>query len=301
MSTHQTQFFICPKVGTFPIHGSNSPQLKNACPLQGRLHNIYVPIFSPIRRTISCVQPANTKMEAGSRTAKKTPLSLKRTGMNVAMVLSEELQYFTGEEMLSRARVVAKIGDYIRRNNLYVQGDKKRFICDITISNLLKVEGCHMFLHLQKLVGPHLKHPSTVGPEYELRSKRMFEQYLKERGAIDRSLVSRRKDPRGRNSAKAQQELQSRGLGMYAEVELQPCLRTLCNGREKMSRPQVLKAVWKYIKDQGLQCSDNRRLIMVDDCLRQGLQIEKDCIDCFHVSRYVWKLCGPAAKSEKKV
>lgn len=228
----------------------------------------------------------------------ETPVVIKRTGMNSPVVLSEELQKFAGDDIMARSKVLSLLGDYIKENNLYLKGNKRRFVTDHFLSNLLGVNGDQPLLALQPLISKHLRKPADVGPEYVERSERMYQQYLKERGAVDSKMVSVLADPRGLNSSKTQRELKAKGKGMYKAVTVDPCLRPILGGHASMSRPQILQTVWKYIKEKNLQDPQNRRRIIISEDLRKALKVtDADTIDCFHVGRYLWKLCkDPAEK-----
>ena len=52
---------------------------------------------------------------------------------------------------------------------------------------------------------------------------------------------------------------------------------------DKLSRPQVVKQLWVYIKDNGLQNPSNKREIMCDDQLRAVFGVDK--IDMFKMNK----------------
>lgn len=235
---------------------------------------------------------AQTKLRSKSKAkvpqTNDGPVVVKKTGLNTAMVLSKRMQEFAGTEMMTRAELCSLFLQYIRENNLYVQGDRQRFKCDATLEVLFGTTGIHNRSHIMRLMSPHLTSPSLMGAEYERRSRQLFEEELKERGAIDRRQLRFVKDSRGRNSPK-KQALRKRGIGLFAEVEIAPRLQPLCGGQQRMSRPQALKAVWRYIKTNNLQDPSKRRRIIVNEVLRNALQVsaDREWIDCFHVTGYV--------------
>lgn len=238
-------------------------------------------------------KPKNSaKKSDGGKNHAAAPTVLKRTGMNTAMVLSPQMQSFLGTDMMTRPAVVAALCKCIKEKDLYVTDNKKFFRCIEPLSNLLGVEGEFPLLQLHALVSPHLIHPTAAGKEYEERSNKMFQEYLDERGAIDSSIVSRQKDPRGLNSAKAQKELHARRRGIHLEVTLDPTLYDICGGKRMLSRAQILKSIWTYIKENKLQDPNNGRIVTVDKHLGESLGIVgKSTIDSFHLPRYIWKKC----------
>lgn len=237
---------------------------------------------------------ASEEQNAQSRSSKSEKLPvIRKTGMNSAMVLSKELQQLLGEELLMRTDIISRLCEYIREKNLYVEGDKRRFICDDTMSRALRTDGEHLVLHIHKLLGPLLTSPSKLGPDYVERSDELFQQYLKEKGAIDIS-EKKKREGRGKFSAKVQQKYRELGSGMFADVGLEPSLREICGGRATMSRPQAMKAVWDYIKLNRLQDPKSGRRIIMRKDLRDALQITDpniSTLDSFHLSGYVLRLC----------
>lgn len=226
---------------------------------------------------------------------------IRRTGMNSPMVVSEKLQLLTKRDMMTRPEVVREVVRYVRVKQLFVERDRRFFRCDAYLTDMLGVEGEQLVLRIQKWLGPHLRHPVDVGPQYVERSHVLFQEYLDAQNAVDSSKISK-KDPRGFNSEKAQKALRAQGQGMFIAVEIDPILQPICGGRERLSRPQALKAVWDYIKSNDLQDPSNRRIIITDDKLRTCLQMgDLKKIDCFQLGGFVMKLCYRAqpAKNNK--
>lgn len=217
--------------------------------------------------------------------------------MNFPVVLSKELQELVGTDMMTRGEILAKLCQYIKENKLNVEGNKQYFYCNETFQKLFKVDGKYRLLELQTLIKPHLTRPSALGKDYEERANKLFQKYLEGRNAISSADVGRSKNPRAMNSVKAQRELYAKGLGMYAEVELSPSIRRICGGKEKMARPKILQSVWNYIKSNELQDAKHRRIIILNDDLREALQItDRDSVDCFELPKYIWRQTGGQAR-----
>lgn len=56
-------------------------------------------------------------------------------------------------------------------------------------------------------------------------------------------------------------------------------------GESKLSRPQVTKKVWEYIKDNNLQNPDDKRNIVADDKLRPVFG--KDEVTMFEMTKLI--------------
>lgn len=232
------------------------------------------------RRVLTCKRGAPTKH------ARDPPRTLRRTGFNIAMVLSPELAAIVGCDMMTRMEVVSALAAYVKREELFLPGDRRWFKCDTKLAALFGFEGKERLLAFNKLISPHISHPNSHGPEVAERSRQMFQQYLERNGAES---ASRAPDPRGKNSAHAQKALRVQKKGMYAELPVPARLVPIC-GSESLSRPQLMRAVWKYIKDNKLQDPSDGKLIRADKKLQLALGLEENqVINSFHMGRYLWR------------
>ena len=67
----------------------------------------------------------------------------------------------------------------------------------------------------------------------------------------------------------------NRNTGFHKPLNLSPALSSLLDGETQMSRPQVTKRIWDYIKANDLQEPDDRRFIRVDDRMREVFKQDK--------------------------
>ena len=67
-------------------------------------------------------------------------------------------------------------------------------------------------------------------------------------------------------------------------LKLSPELQAVV-GESELSRPQVTKKVWEYIKDNELQNPDDKRNIMADDKLRPIFG--KDEVTMFEMTKLI--------------
>ncbi|THH13255.1 hypothetical protein EW146_g6939 [Bondarzewia mesenterica] len=78
----------------------------------------------------------------------------------------------------------------------------------------------------------------------------------------------------GDEGSEASEAPKKRGGGFKKEYALSEELAAILNV-ERMSRPQVVKHLWIYIKENGLQFPDDRRQIVCDDRLRALFGVDK--------------------------
>ena len=67
----------------------------------------------------------------------------------------------------------------------------------------------------------------------------------------------------------------NRNTGFHKPLNLSPALSSLVGGHPQMSRPQVTKHLWDYIKANELQDPDDKRFIRVDDKMREVFRQDK--------------------------
>ncbi|KAF8938576.1 hypothetical protein EDD21DRAFT_363056 [Dissophora ornata] len=68
------------------------------------------------------------------------------------------------------------------------------------------------------------------------------------------------------------------------------------SGRVEMSRPEVVKQIWVYIKEKGLQAENDKRMINCDPKLKT--LFGQDQVNCFSMNKY---LSGHLSKPEELV
>ncbi|CEG43671.1 swib complex baf60b domain-containing protein [Plasmopara halstedii] len=74
------------------------------------------------------------------------------------------------------------------------------------------------------------------------------------------------------------------GGGFNAQLSLSPELAQVV-GAETMARPQLVKALWGYIHEHNLQDPSNKKLILLDDALRNVFQ--RDSFTMFSMNKFV--------------
>ena len=62
---------------------------------------------------------------------------------------------------------------------------------------------------------------------------------------------------------------------------------------EKLSRPQVVKKLWEYIRQNELQNPSNKKEIICDDALRAVFAVDK--IDMFRMNKVLGQYVGCAS------
>jgi upstream activation factor subunit UAF30 len=158
--------------------------------------------------------------------------SKKKKGKGLAAVkeISPKLANFLGcGTHAARTDVVKGLWDYIREKNLQDANDKRQIILDDKMKSVFgkDVESFSMFT-MNKYISPHI-HPFKP---LDLTTKRKADD-----------------DGSGR---KRKKERKNKAQGTQAPYRLSDDLVAVV-GKSILPRPQVSQALWKYIRDNGLQ------------------------------------------------
>ena len=68
---------------------------------------------------------------------------------------------------------------------------------------------------------------------------------------------------------------------------------------EKLSRPQVVKKLWEYIRSHELQNPSNRKEIVCDDALRAVFAVDK--IDMFRMNKVLGQCVAPRQRRSSRL
>ena len=183
---------------------------------------------------------------------------------NALLSLSPELATFLKTSNCSRPVVVKKIWAYIKENDLQDPSDRRRILLDDDMETVFGRKTFTMF-SMNKYLTRHLQKPENLtllgGWEKIHRDGESSEEdeeknALKARKKADKKVLKKRKldnqsgDKKVNTAFNAPQKLS----GILADFI----------GQAAMSRPQVVKALWVYIKKEGLQNPENKREIICD-------------------------------------
>lgn len=89
------------------------------------------------------------------------------------------------------------------------------------------------------------------------------------------------------NKTKDKEPSKNRNSAFFQEQHLSSELEAVI-GVEKSSRPQVVKQLWTYIKDNNLQNPDDKRQILCDAKLQELFKKSKFFFDLSHLNNYAY-------------
>lgn len=199
-------------------------------------------------------------VEEESSTNARTPASRRGGGgggLAAKKEISRALSSFLGKgSMMSRTEVVKSLWEYIREHDLQNPANKREILLD---SRMKKVFGCDKFtmFTMNKYIGAHIDpfKPVDLTSSSSTPSK------------ADAS--KKRKTKSSSGSAK-----KKRKAGTQPPYQLSEPLIAIV-GKSILPRPQVVSAIWDYIKAHDLQNPEDKREILCDDKLRAVMHKSK--------------------------
>ncbi|KAL4588754.1 hypothetical protein LXL04_001649 [Taraxacum kok-saghyz] len=196
------------------------------------------------------------KTNTDSKSSKSTPKSKKKGGgFSKPCALSPQLQKFTGESEMARTEVVKKIWAYIKEKDLQNPTNKRKILCDETLHELFRVKSIDMF----KMSKALSKHIWPIEEEYEAA--------VSVKPAEKKKQNKRVKEEETEENGKKQK---TKGSGFATPLPISEALMEFFGtGENKLSRSQVVKRIWEYIKKNDLQDPSDKRRILCDDKLKE--------------------------------
>jgi upstream activation factor subunit UAF30 len=156
-------------------------------------------------------------------------------GLSAKKEISPELGRFLGvkQKEMARTEIVKMMWAYIRENDLQNPKNKKEIILD---DKMKEVFGCDMFtmFTMNKYISAHV-HPFKP-----------VDLTPKDDGDGPRTKRKRRNDKKSPTSSKKKRS------GTQPPYRLSPALAAVA-GTDVLPRPQVVKALWAYIRENNLQ------------------------------------------------
>ncbi|KAK7367504.1 hypothetical protein VNO80_09516 [Phaseolus coccineus] len=176
--------------------------------------------------------------------------------------LSPQLQEFVGAPEMARTEVVKQLWVYIKEKNLQDPNNGRNIICDEQLRALFNVNSINMF-QMNKVLSKHIW-PLDSDDVVQVKSKPKEKQKKQERD--DDSDEPKRKEKRQKGGGKS---------GFLAPLQLSDALvNFLGTGESELSRTDVIKRMWDYIKGNNLQDPSNKRQILCDEKLKELFDVD---------------------------
>ncbi|KAM7520519.1 hypothetical protein LguiB_019481 [Lonicera macranthoides] len=189
--------------------------------------------------------------------SKKQNKEVKKRGGGFTKVcsLSPQLQKFTGVPELARTEVVKQLWSYIREHNLQDPSNRRNILCDETLRDLFRVDCINMF-QMNKALAKHIWPLDSDGAAPAKSPPK------------EKPRKHEREDP---DEPKKKGKRQKGGTsGFLAPIPISDALvKFLGTGESALSRADVVKRIWEYIKQNNLQDPSDKRRIICDEKLKE--------------------------------
>ncbi|XP_028779389.1 upstream activation factor subunit spp27 isoform X1 [Neltuma alba] len=206
------------------------------------------------------------------RRSKSSGSEVRRKGGGFCKLcsLSPQLQEFVGAPEMARTEVVKQLWAYIREKNLQDANNRRNIICDEPLRALFGVDSINMF-QMNKALSKHIW-PLDSDDVIQVKSAPKEKQKKQER----------EEDP---DEPKRKEKRQKGGKsGFLAPLQLSDALiNFLGTGENALSRSDVIKRMWDYIKGNNLQDPSDKRIIICDEKLKELFDV--DSFNGFTVSK----------------
>lgn len=236
--------------------------------------------------------PRKKAKAKSTTTAKRKRASVAGDGkktnnaFNMELSLSPELARVVGAETMARPQIVKALWEYIHAHNLQDPNNKRTIILDQTLRDVFQRDSVTMF-SMNKFVKRHVRKPNELpanGWDDIQRDGLSSEDDGKPKPPKKRGVATKRKKSATCDDDDDNEGTPKRANPFNTELALSPELASVL-GSDRMARPQIVKGLWKYIHEHELQDPSDKRLILLDNTLRQVFQ--RDSFTMFSMNKYI--------------
>ncbi|XP_023645126.1 protein TRI1 isoform X2 [Capsella rubella] len=246
------------------------------------------------------------------KTERPVKAKKRRGGFNKICQLSPQLEKFIGTSQLARTEVVKNIWAYIKEHDLQDPENRRNILCDEALHSLFRVKTINMF-QMNKALAKHIwplndgdgcaknvkeedeDEASGERDEKEERNEEAVENNEEESGEEEDRSVRKRKSKK-RKPAKSEDKPKKKGGGFTKVCSLSPELQAF-TGTSQLARTEVVKMLWKYIKENNLQDPSDKRTILCDESLRSLFPVES--INMFEMNKQLAKHIWPLVQEDE--
>ncbi|KAI8333999.1 hypothetical protein BC941DRAFT_433559 [Chlamydoabsidia padenii] len=129
------------------------------------------------------------------------------------------------------------------------------------------------------------QYPNLLSPQQTGKKRKDMNDYM-----IDGTMAGPMKKPKKKKKTKTKEPEDpnappkpKRNTGLNKPLILSAALSALMDGEPELSRPEIVKRLWKYIKGNDLQDPKDRRYILCDEKLRAIFHVDR--VNSFGMNR----------------
>eukprot|EP00173_Palmaria_palmata_P001626 Plantae.Rhodophyta-Palmaria_palmata.ctg1928.p1 GENE.Plantae.Rhodophyta-Palmaria_palmata.ctg1928~~Plantae.Rhodophyta-Palmaria_palmata.ctg1928.p1 ORF type:complete len:386 (+),score=87.08 Plantae.Rhodophyta-Palmaria_palmata.ctg1928:96-1160(+) len=226
------------------------------------------------------------------------------SGLSKAVVLDDSLADLLGVRVLGRSDIQKRVIAYVKEHGLQDEADKRNIVADDALKTVFKAT-TFTFFGLSKLISDHvsrvedcdddgLKELAVQADKAKLESMKAERAVKIANGESPPLTAAEKRKMKEDGGGKRQKRKRSLRVGppsttgLNAPMALSEGLSEVCGGEKILSRPQVVKALWTYIKANDLKDPNNGRNIICDEKLSMLFNNEKE-VNGFGMNKYLTK------------
>ncbi|CAE7866648.1 spp27 [Symbiodinium sp. KB8] len=170
-------------------------------------------------------------------------------------------------------QVVKAIWQYVKSRNLQDPNDRRQIICDDALRAVCDGESAVSGFGINKYISRHLLRPAAIPPGEE-------EEYV--------SVPTKKRRKRKEREEKKKKSVKRRQTGTSGLTKPYRLSKTLAAvvGKDIMSRVDVVRAIWAYVKDNQLQDPADKRTIVCDEKLKAVVD-GNDTVTGFTINKFL--------------
>ncbi|KMZ61457.1 hypothetical protein ZOSMA_52G01080 [Zostera marina] len=191
----------------------------------------------------------------------------KPGGFTKICSLSPKLQNLLGESELARTQVVKRIWNYIHDNNLQDPKDKRNILCDDKLFDIFNVKTIGMF-KMNKALSKHIwslnaeSAPPSEPDEMVMQSEEGKEGSSKSKKV--KKVINKRKKEGNEIESSQNNKCQKLNNFQIPLILSSALVKFFGTDESMLSRSEVVKRMWAYIKKNDLQNPNDKRQILCD-------------------------------------
>eukprot|EP00172_Hildenbrandia_rubra_P004062 Plantae.Rhodophyta-Hildenbrandia_rubra.ctg7500.p1 GENE.Plantae.Rhodophyta-Hildenbrandia_rubra.ctg7500~~Plantae.Rhodophyta-Hildenbrandia_rubra.ctg7500.p1 ORF type:complete len:338 (-),score=76.80 Plantae.Rhodophyta-Hildenbrandia_rubra.ctg7500:551-1564(-) len=222
------------------------------------------------------------------------PPPTKLKGLMKAVVLAQPLADLLGEVVLPRTKISKRIGEYVKEHDLQNPEDRREILCDDKLRKTFDVDKFTYFT-LNKHISHLVYKPQDCSAELQALAAKCEEKMLEEVAKKQAEDYANGIDPTEKKKSRKRKRVVKldedgnpppRKLnGLSKPMQLDAVLADVC-GQSVLSRSEVVKKLWEYIKSNNLQDPEDKRNIICDDKLKSVFDGESRILG-FGLSKYL--------------
>lgn len=195
------------------------------------------------------------------------------TGFNSPVIFSHEFcKYIESDSrVMNRAQAAAALSAQVKSRGFKDPDDGRFFSVHGSLRDLFPTAPARVaFRSITSLLTPHVLKMHEAPPELQEIAnalKRDYQESMQQRPPKPRP---RRPRVQHKNlDPKVKQRLRKSRSGVFRPARLSQALSAICGDQTELSRPDVTRLVWKYIKDRNLQDPEDPVFILPDKKLEE--------------------------------